>query len=102
MILPKTISSILSGALLQRLDRDTQKCAFKCSYAVVNGKGVNVFKTPITDTGKKSKKGRLTLEMRDGKYVTVEEGAGNPEKVIRKAAAFPFIYLFIYLFFALD
>ncbi|XP_065829024.1 nicotinamide phosphoribosyltransferase-like [Oscarella lobularis] len=68
------------GALLQRLDRDTQKCAFKCSYAVVNGKGVNVFKTPITDTGKKSKKGRLTLEMRDGKYVTVEEGAGNPEK----------------------
>ena len=29
------------GALLQRLHRDTQKCAFKCSYAVVNGKGVS-------------------------------------------------------------
>lgn len=29
------------GALLQRLDRDTQKCAFKCSFAVVNGKEVN-------------------------------------------------------------
>ncbi|VDK37354.1 unnamed protein product [Taenia asiatica] len=26
------------GALLQRLNRDTQKCAFKCSHAVVNGK----------------------------------------------------------------
>lgn len=29
------------GALLQRLDRDTQKCAFKCSYAVIKGKGVS-------------------------------------------------------------
>ena len=29
------------GALLQRLDRDTQKCAYKCSYAVVNGKEVH-------------------------------------------------------------
>ena len=29
------------GALLQKLNRDTQKCAFKCSYAVVNGKGVS-------------------------------------------------------------
>ena len=28
------------GALLQRINRDTQKCAFKCSYAVINGKGV--------------------------------------------------------------
>ncbi len=28
------------GALLQRLDRDTQKCAFKCSYSIINGKEV--------------------------------------------------------------
>ena len=28
------------GALLQRMDRDTQKCAFKCSYAVIDGKEV--------------------------------------------------------------
>lgn len=28
------------GALLQQVDRDTQKCAFKCSYAVVNGEEV--------------------------------------------------------------
>ncbi|KAF5396169.1 Nicotinate phosphoribosyltransferase (NAPRTase) family, partial [Paragonimus heterotremus] len=28
------------GALLQRLNRDTQKCAFKCSHVVVNGKAV--------------------------------------------------------------
>jgi len=29
------------GALLQRLDRDTQRCAYKCSYAIVNGQGVS-------------------------------------------------------------
>lgn len=29
------------GALLQRMDRDTQKCAFKCSYAIINGRGVS-------------------------------------------------------------
>lgn len=28
------------GALLQKMDRDTQKCAYKCSYAVCNGKEV--------------------------------------------------------------
>ena len=28
------------GALLQKLDRDTQKCAFKCCLAVINGKEV--------------------------------------------------------------
>jgi len=31
------------GALLQKVDRDTQKCAFKCSFAVVDGKPVTVF-----------------------------------------------------------
>ncbi|XP_033744427.1 nicotinamide phosphoribosyltransferase-like [Pecten maximus] len=66
------------GALLQRLDRDTQKCAYKCSYAVIAGKEVNVFKAPITDSGKKSKKGRLTLEFENGHYETKEEGKGNP------------------------
>ena len=30
------------GALLQKLHRDTQKCAYKCSYAIINGKGVSV------------------------------------------------------------
>ena len=43
---------------------------------------VNVFKQPITDPGKKSKKGRLSLEVRNGKYVTVEEGQGDPRKVM--------------------
>ena len=32
------------GALLQRLHRDTQKCAYKCSYAIINGEGVSEYK----------------------------------------------------------
>merc|ERR1712066_1226275 len=66
------------GALLQQLHRDTQKCAFKCSNAVVNGESVDVVKDPITDPGKKSKKGRLTLELKDGQWTTVTEGKGDP------------------------
>ena len=30
------------GALLQKMNRDTQKCAFKCSYALIAGKEVRV------------------------------------------------------------
>jgi nicotinamide phosphoribosyltransferase len=66
------------GALLQKMHRDTQKCAFKCSYALIKGKDVDVVKDPITDPGKKSKKGKLTLELKDGQWTTVTEGKGNP------------------------
>jgi len=69
------------GALLQKLNRDTQKCAFKCSYAIVNGEGVDVQKDPVTDPGKKSKKGRLTVEKgADGVITTVCEGKGDASK----------------------
>ena len=50
------------GALLQKLNRDTQKCAFKCCSITINGVEREVFKDPITDPGKKSKKGKLTLQ----------------------------------------
>merc|ERR1719387_231835 len=50
------------GALLQKVNRDTFKCAFKCSEITVNGTSREVFKDPITDSGKASKKGRLTLQ----------------------------------------
>merc|ERR1712129_113491 len=57
---------------LQKLHRDTQKCAFKCSYAVVKGNGRDVMKDPITDKGKRSKKGRLSLQRyENGKWETV-------------------------------
>lgn len=51
----------MGGALLQRLDRDTQKFALKCSAARVDGKWIDVYKDPITDEGKQSKRGRMTL-----------------------------------------
>lgn len=41
----------------------------------------NVFKNPTTDSGKRSKKGLLTLEKKDGVFHTVQEGLGDPEKV---------------------
>jgi len=66
------------GALLQKLHRDTEKCAFKCSFAKVGGEGMDVSKDPVTDSGKRSKKGKLTLELRDNGYVTFEEGSGDP------------------------
>jgi len=66
------------GALLQKLHRDTQKCAFKCSYAKINEEDRDVVKDPITDPGKKSKKGKLTLELKNGQWVTVVEGKGMP------------------------
>ena len=42
---------------------------------------VNVYKDPITDHGKLSKKGRMTLEMSDGHFVTKTEGTGDSSKV---------------------
>jgi nicotinamide phosphoribosyltransferase len=51
----------MGGGLLQKLDRDTQKFAFKVSAAKVSGTWRDVFKDPVTDTGKRSKKGRLDL-----------------------------------------
>jgi nicotinamide phosphoribosyltransferase len=57
----------MGGGLLQQLDRDTLKFAYKCSSVVVNGQHREVRKTPITDHGKSSKGGRLDLVMdKDG------------------------------------
>jgi nicotinamide phosphoribosyltransferase len=51
----------MGGALLQKINRDTQKFAFKCSSATVNGELRDVFKDPITDPDKESKRGKLAL-----------------------------------------
>lgn len=59
------------GGLLQKLNRDTQKFAFKCSSALVGSSERDVFKQPITDSGKKSKSGRLKLVNDGGNLITV-------------------------------
>jgi nicotinamide phosphoribosyltransferase len=64
----------MGGANLQKLNRDTQKFAFKCSEATVDGASVKVFKDPATDNGKRSKAGRLSLVQDGGRLRTVEGG----------------------------
>lgn len=57
------------GALLQMVNRDDLKFAMKASAVRVNGKWREVFKDPITDPGKKSKRGRVTLyKTKEGVY----------------------------------
>jgi nicotinamide phosphoribosyltransferase len=68
----------MGGALLQQLNRDTQKFAFKCSTAEINGKWQPVYKDPVTDPGKNSKHGRLALvEPEPGEFHTVENAGGG-------------------------
>lgn len=63
----------MGGALLQKLNRDTQKMAIKCSAIQVDGVWRDVSKNPATDSGKKSKPGRLKL-IKDGiDFRTVRE-----------------------------
>ncbi len=59
----------MGGALLQKMDRDTQKFALKCSAARVDGRWVDVWKDPVTDRGKQSKRGRVRL-LRHREYGT--------------------------------
>lgn len=68
----------MGGALLQQVNRDTQRFAFKCSSIEVfhplgDASYVerrDVFKDPATDPGKASKKGRLDLICTNGVYET--------------------------------
>ncbi len=67
----------MGGALLQQVNRDTHKFAFKCSFAIVGSEEREVFKQPVTDPGKDSKRGRLKLIRIEGAhgsvYATVPE-----------------------------
>ncbi|CAJ0809975.1 nicotinate phosphoribosyltransferase [Ralstonia flaminis] len=62
----------MGGALLQQLNRDTQRFAMKCSAVKVDDVWRDVCKDPVTDAGKRSKQGRLTLlrNRRTGAYQT--------------------------------
>lgn len=68
----------MGGHLLQRVHRDTQRCAFKSSYQERNGIGYDIFKRPI-DMSKASKKGKLELlqsrtNFREFKTINVLDG----------------------------
>ncbi|RYE98582.1 MAG: nicotinate phosphoribosyltransferase, partial [Oxalobacteraceae bacterium] len=63
------------GGLLQKLNRDTQKVVFKASAAQIDGVLTDVYKDPVTDKGKLSKKGKLKLVCEDGIFRTVTRDA---------------------------
>jgi nicotinamide phosphoribosyltransferase len=65
----------MGGALLQQVNRDTLKFAYKCSSVAIaqtedSGFYRDVFKDPVTDSGKKSKRGRIGTKLVEGKYTT--------------------------------
>lgn len=62
----------IGGSLLQRVNRDTLKFAYKCSAIVTDGELREVYKQPITDSGKNSKRGRLDLILKGSEYETVK------------------------------
>jgi hypothetical protein len=71
------------GGLLQKVNRDTQRCAYKCSWAEVDGVARDVQKNPISDQGKKSKTGKLTLERDGASFKTVSNAVeGGPNDVM--------------------
>lgn len=69
----------MGGALLQKLDRDTQKFAFKCSSVMIQNEMRDVFKSPITDNGKQSKRGRLKLVKSGDTFKTVSQSESGED-----------------------
>lgn len=60
------------GGLMQHdIDRDTCKFAFKASNVVINGHSHGICKEPITDPGKRSKRGRMALVKENGEFKTI-------------------------------
>lgn len=59
--------------------RDSQGWAVKATYCEIDGKGVNIFKKPKTDSGKNSRKGLLRVEYENGDYVTYDQQTKEQE-----------------------
>ena len=60
----------MGGALLQQLNRDTQKFAFKTSAVTINGEDHPVYKDPVEGHEKVSKRGRMALRRMSGRWST--------------------------------
>lgn len=69
----------IGGLLLQQHSRDDQGYAIKATYVEVNGATREIVKDPITDSGKKSHKGLMTLHLEDGKYITRDQRTKEEE-----------------------
>lgn len=62
----------MGGGLLQKVNRDTQRFAFKCSAQYRDGEWQDIQKEPL-DASKKSKAGLLKLIKVNGEYKTVRQ-----------------------------
>lgn len=67
----------MGAELLQKVNRDTLQFAMKASAAKIDGKWIDVFKDPVTDHGKRSKKGELALIKHKGHYKTIRKADLN-------------------------
>ncbi|NKB70361.1 MAG: nicotinate phosphoribosyltransferase [Candidatus Latescibacteria bacterium] len=59
----------MGGELLQNVNRDTMQFAMKASAIRINDEWSDVYKEPVTDSGKRSKRGRLAL-VTDGLHIS--------------------------------
>jgi nicotinamide phosphoribosyltransferase len=93
--LPKLLNSIMDagfsidniafgsgGGLLQKVNRDTCKFAFKCSSVITNGEQIDVYKQPIDDPSKISKKGKMKLIKEGDQFKTVNESDPREDHLI--------------------
>jgi nicotinamide phosphoribosyltransferase len=82
----------MGGALLQKVDRDTQKFAFKCCSITINGEERDVQKHPlevdkygnIVQSFKTSKKGHLKLVQTDNGFETIQKAKDDEGDVMVK------------------
>ncbi len=68
----------MGGELLQRVDRDSQRFAMKASAICIRDEWRDVFKDPVTDPGKRSKRGRLALVQDDAGWRTERSEVVDP------------------------
>jgi nicotinamide phosphoribosyltransferase len=81
----------MGGALLQKVNRDTQKFALKCSYAEIDGRPVDVKKHPLemNEAGelvrsfKTSKAGRLKLVKERNQFKTTNTNENQLEDELK-------------------
>jgi nicotinamide phosphoribosyltransferase len=64
----------VGGILIQNHSRDEFGFALKATQVVRSGKAIDIYKDPITDPGKRSKKGLMQLVLNDdGTYTTLDQ-----------------------------
>lgn len=74
----------MGGELLQNVNRDTMQFAMKASAIRIDGTWHDVYKEPATDSGKRSKRGRLALIASGSEYQTVPKESTKPgENLLR-------------------